>query len=105
MQIDIKFECGVCGACLESLLIFLGNDSGGECVCVCVCSEQMYYLLIGYALTHILKIACNVLHCGVAQQDTSKVFLTDGGHSLGITEELNLKDFCLQVVHESADRA
>ncbi len=74
------------------------------CVCVCVCPEQMFYLLIGYALTHILKVACDVLHCGVTQQDPSEVFLTDGGHSLGIAEELNLKDFCLQVVHESADR-
>lgn len=54
---------------------------------------------------HILQVAADVVYSGVAQEDASKVLLTDGGHALRIGQELNLKQFCLQVVHEPDDRA
>lgn len=78
------------------------------CVQHCVDKEvkkcRSLYLLIRYAPMHILQVAADVVHSGVAQKNSGKVLLTDGSHAFRIGKELNLKDFCLQVVHESVER-
>lgn len=53
---------------------------------------------------HILQVAADVVHSGVPQKDPCKILLAYGGHAFCIGKELNLKYFCLQVVHESAKR-
>lgn len=59
-------------------------------------------LFIRDAVSHVLQIAADVVHIGVAEEDPGKVFLTDGGEASGVGEELNLQHLCLQVVHEPA---
>lgn len=59
-------------------------------------------LFIWDAVSHVLQIAADVVHVGVAEEDAGKVFLTDGGEASGVGEELNLQHLSLQVVHEPA---
>lgn len=59
-------------------------------------------LFIRDAVSHVLQIAADVVHVGVAEEDAGKVFLTDGGEASGVGEELDLQHLCLQVVHEPA---
>ncbi len=63
--------------------------------------DVTHYLLIRYALPHILQIAADIFYVSVAQQDSCKVLLTDGGHAFGIGQELNLQHLSLQIIHES----
>lgn len=51
-------------------------------------------------MTHILQIAADVVHVGVAKENPCKVFLADGGQAFRVGEELYLKHLRLQVVHE-----
>lgn len=58
------------------------------------------HLFIRHAVAQVLQVSADIVHVGVAKENPSKVFLTDGGHALRVGEELYLKHFCLQVVHE-----
>lgn len=62
------------------------------------------YFFIRDAVSHILQIAADVVHVGVAEEDPGKVLLADGGQASRVGEELNLQHLCLQVVHEPARR-
>lgn len=53
-------------------------------------------------MSHVLQVAADVVHVGIAQENPGKVFLTDGGEAPGVGEELNLQHLRLQVVHEPA---
>lgn len=66
------------------------------------CEGKTAHLFIRHAVSHVLQVlqSADVVHLGVAKEDLSKVFLADGGHAFGVGEELYLKHFCLQVVHE-----
>lgn len=59
-------------------------------------------LFIRDAVSHVLQVAADVVHVGVAEEDPGKVLLTDGREASGVGEELNLQHLCLQVVHEPA---
>lgn len=62
--------------------------------------EGNMHLFIRHAVANILQVSADIVHVGVAKENPSKVFLTDGGHALRVGEELYLKQFCLQVIHE-----
>lgn len=53
---------------------------------------------------YILQVAADVVDSGVSQKDPGKILLANGGHAFRIGKEFNLKYFCLQVVHKSAER-
>lgn len=63
----------------------------------CVCA---LHLFIRNTLADVLHVCADILHVGKTQQDFSKVFLANSGHSFGIGQKLNFQHLSLEVIHK-----